>query len=349
MPATEGGGSHAIVGSLEQVGLALVMTVPLALADGRVPQRDPQPVAPPGAHLRRRHERAAVDRGRPVHLRRADPPATADGLALRLQRLHGQPRAGDDHAADRSPARSRSCCGSCPTACARRAWPSARRGPAPCGRWCCPTARSGITTAVVLGIARAVGETAPLLFTAFGYELFNANPFYGPAGEPAALRVPQHPAARRVGRSTAGFTGALVLHAHRARAVRHRPVHRARPLAPSAGAPGRRRPRSASTPARRLPPPGAPIVVRQEGPRHDRHRRTTAGGIDSPPGRARRHRRRRRHLARSRAADRGHRRRPAGRPAGVKLSAARRPGRRRSRPATPAPGSATTSCSRAST
>ena len=31
-PATEGGGSHAIVGTLEQVGLALVMTVPLALA-----------------------------------------------------------------------------------------------------------------------------------------------------------------------------------------------------------------------------------------------------------------------------------------------------------------------------
>ena len=43
-----------------------------------------------------------------------------------------------------------------------------------------PTARTGITTAVVLGIARAVGETAPLLFTAFGYDLMNANPFRGP-------------------------------------------------------------------------------------------------------------------------------------------------------------------------
>ena len=43
-----------------------------------------------------------------------------------------------------------------------------------------PTARTGITTAVVLGIARAVGETAPLLFTAFGYDLMNANPFDGP-------------------------------------------------------------------------------------------------------------------------------------------------------------------------
>ena len=37
-----------------------------------------------------------------------------------------------------------------------------------------------MTTAVVLGIARAVGETAPLLFTAFGYNLMNSNPFAGP-------------------------------------------------------------------------------------------------------------------------------------------------------------------------
>jgi phosphate transport system permease protein len=43
-----------------------------------------------------------------------------------------------------------------------------------------PTARTGIATAVVLGIARAVGETAPLLFTAFGYDLMNANPFSKP-------------------------------------------------------------------------------------------------------------------------------------------------------------------------
>ncbi len=43
-----------------------------------------------------------------------------------------------------------------------------------------PTARTGITTAVVLGIARAVGETAPLLFTSFGYDLMNGNPFAKP-------------------------------------------------------------------------------------------------------------------------------------------------------------------------
>jgi phosphate transport system permease protein len=43
-----------------------------------------------------------------------------------------------------------------------------------------PTARSGVITAVLLGIARAVGETAPLIFTAFGSQLVNANPLSNP-------------------------------------------------------------------------------------------------------------------------------------------------------------------------
>jgi phosphate transport system permease protein len=45
-----------------------------------------------------------------------------------------------------------------------------------------PTARSGVVTAVLLGIARIVGETAPLLFTAFGSQVLNANPFDHPQG-----------------------------------------------------------------------------------------------------------------------------------------------------------------------
>lgn len=43
-----------------------------------------------------------------------------------------------------------------------------------------PTARSGVVTAVLLGIARIVGETAPLLFTAFGSQIMNANVFSHP-------------------------------------------------------------------------------------------------------------------------------------------------------------------------
>jgi phosphate transport system permease protein len=40
-----------------------------------------------------------------------------------------------------------------------------------------PTARSGVVTAILLGTARIVGETAPLLFTAVGSEFINSNPF----------------------------------------------------------------------------------------------------------------------------------------------------------------------------
>lgn len=43
-----------------------------------------------------------------------------------------------------------------------------------------PTARSGVSTAVILGMARAVGETAPLILTALGTSLINNNPFQGP-------------------------------------------------------------------------------------------------------------------------------------------------------------------------
>jgi phosphate transport system permease protein len=45
-----------------------------------------------------------------------------------------------------------------------------------------PTARSGLITAVVLGVAIAAGETAPLIFTAFGNNNMNVNPFHGPQG-----------------------------------------------------------------------------------------------------------------------------------------------------------------------
>lgn len=42
-----------------------------------------------------------------------------------------------------------------------------------------PTARAGLITSVVLGVARAVGETAPLIMTSFGNSAMNTNPFSG--------------------------------------------------------------------------------------------------------------------------------------------------------------------------
>lgn len=43
-----------------------------------------------------------------------------------------------------------------------------------------PTARAGLVTAVILGVARSVGETAPLILTAFGTNITNLNPFKNP-------------------------------------------------------------------------------------------------------------------------------------------------------------------------
>ncbi len=42
-----------------------------------------------------------------------------------------------------------------------------------------PAAKSGLMTAVILGVARIAGETAPLLFTIGGADQVNANPFSG--------------------------------------------------------------------------------------------------------------------------------------------------------------------------
>jgi phosphate transport system permease protein len=43
-----------------------------------------------------------------------------------------------------------------------------------------PTALPGITTGVMLAIARVIGETAPVLLTVFGNDSINFNPFSGP-------------------------------------------------------------------------------------------------------------------------------------------------------------------------
>jgi phosphate transport system permease protein len=42
-----------------------------------------------------------------------------------------------------------------------------------------PAARSGLITAVILGVARVVGETAPLLLTVGGADAINLNPTQG--------------------------------------------------------------------------------------------------------------------------------------------------------------------------
>jgi phosphate transport system permease protein len=73
-----------------------------------------------------------------------------------------------------------------------------------------PTARTGLLTAVILGIARIVGETAPLILTALGNTSLNADPFEGkqdavPLFIYRLIRFPQTASIQRA------WTGALVL------------------------------------------------------------------------------------------------------------------------------------------
>jgi phosphate transport system permease protein len=73
-----------------------------------------------------------------------------------------------------------------------------------------PTARSGLVTAVVLGTAIAAGETAPLIFTAFGSNRMNWNVFNGPQGALPLVLYQNISAAQKVVEQVA-FTAAFVL------------------------------------------------------------------------------------------------------------------------------------------
>lgn len=73
-----------------------------------------------------------------------------------------------------------------------------------------PTARSGLSTAVILGTARAIGETSPVLLTAGFATQLNANPFRGPmVSLPlAAYQAVQSPEPNMIAR---GFGAAATL------------------------------------------------------------------------------------------------------------------------------------------
>jgi phosphate transport system permease protein len=73
-----------------------------------------------------------------------------------------------------------------------------------------PTALAGLVTATILGVARAVGETAPMLLTSFGADTTNTNAFSGPQADLPLfvwklIRLPNETAVARA------WSGALVL------------------------------------------------------------------------------------------------------------------------------------------
>jgi phosphate transport system permease protein len=265
MPATEGGGSHAIIGSLEQVALALLMTVPLALATAvflnETRSRFRRPVR---IFVDAMSGLPSIVAGLFIYAVLILPFGTSGSifgfngfmasLALAMIMLPTVTRTIEvvlrlvpDGLREASLAMGASR--------ARTVWSVVL-----------PTARSGLTTAVVLGIARAVGETAPLLFTSFGYKLFNSNPFSG-AQESLPLFVYRNIQQPDEAVQSRGFTGALVLLiivlmlfaiARFVGRDRSRGATRRTPGA-APGAP------TFDALLDALPPPGAPIVVRQEG------------------------------------------------------------------------------------
>jgi phosphate transport system permease protein len=73
-----------------------------------------------------------------------------------------------------------------------------------------PSAASGITTGVTLAIARVAGETAPLLLTAFGADAINRDPTHGPQSSLPLFVFTQAGSASRLAVQRA-WAGALVL------------------------------------------------------------------------------------------------------------------------------------------
>ena len=207
MPATEGGGSHAIVGTLEQVGVALALTLPLALSCAVFLNETRSRL--------RRPVRIFVDAMSGL-------PSIVAGLFIFASLII--PLGGDVFDLNGFMASLALSMIMVPTVTRtvevvlRLVPDGLREASLALGAsrartvWSVvlPTARSGITTAVVLGIARCVGETAPLIWTSFGYSLMNANPFKD-SQESLPLfvfKLIQQPSAASVDRA---YAGALVL------------------------------------------------------------------------------------------------------------------------------------------
>ena len=101
-------------------------------------------------------------------------------LGLRALRPRGVDRDQHHDAADHHPLRRRRAATGAGQPARGRRRRSVRRSGARCGTSCCPTARSGLTTSVILGVARGIGETAPVLLTAGFTATLNLNPLENP-------------------------------------------------------------------------------------------------------------------------------------------------------------------------
>ena len=173
-PLTQGGVLHAMVGTLEQIGIALAITVPLGLMCAVFLNEVPGTYA--------RFVRTVVEAmtalpsivaglfiyATLILILHFEKSGLAAGLALSVMMLPIIIRAAD---------------------VVIRLVPSSLREASYAlgsGQWrtiwtvVLPTSRSGLTTAVILGTARGIGETSPVLLTAGANPSLNADPLSGP-------------------------------------------------------------------------------------------------------------------------------------------------------------------------
>jgi phosphate transport system permease protein len=209
MPATAGGGAHAIVGTIEQVGLALIWSLPLAmlaaifLNESRSRWRRPVRIV-----VDAMSGLPSVLAGLFIYATLIIPYAKKfslfgfngfmASLALAIIMVPTITRT-VEVVLRLVPDGLREASLALGSSRGRTVWSVVL-----------PTARTGITTAVILGVARAVGETAPLLLTAFGYDLMNTNPFKG-SQESLPLFVYRNIGKPDLAARARGFAGALVL------------------------------------------------------------------------------------------------------------------------------------------
>ena len=173
-PFTTGGILHAIVGTMIEVAIAVAIAMPLGVG-GR------------GLHVGGRWRGSRVVRT-VVEAMTALPSIVA-GLFVYSAFIvqFGMPASGSGGRAGAAvmalPIMARaatSCSGRARAACARRRYAMGA------GKWqtvwkvVLPTARPGLATALILGIARAVGETAPVLLTSGASTFLNTNPTQDP-------------------------------------------------------------------------------------------------------------------------------------------------------------------------
>jgi phosphate transport system permease protein len=209
MPATAGGGLHAIIGTIEQVGLALLISLPLGAMAAIFLNESRSKL--------RRPVRIFVDA-------MSGMPSIVSGLFIYATLIIPLAKQNSLFGFNGFMASLALSMTMMPTICRAievvlRLVPAGlREAGLALGASrakvvvsvVLPTASTGVATAAILGIAREAGETAPLLFTAFGYNLYNSNPFSG-AQESLPLFIYRFVRTQSEADIQRGYAGALVL------------------------------------------------------------------------------------------------------------------------------------------